>query len=75
MQYKVVPFVASVGTQEGSAAAAGQLEELINEMAGQGWEYVSLESVETYVAGSKGCFGIGATPGVATSFSMAVFRK
>ena len=75
MKYKVVPFVANVSSKEGSSAAASQLESLVNQMSGEGWEYVRLESVETYVAGSSGCFGIGATPPKVTSFSMAVFRR
>ena len=75
MRYKVVPFIASVSSKEGAQTAAGQLEELINQMSSEGWEYVRLESVDTYIAGGGGCFGIGATPATSTSFSMAVFRK
>jgi len=73
--FKVVPFVASVGTLEGSQQAAAQLEQLIQTWAENGWEYVRLESVETFVAGNNGCFGFGATPGRMTSYSMVVFRK
>lgn len=73
--YKVVPFVASVGTMEGSQQAAAQLEALIQHYSQEGWEYVRLESVVTFIAGANGCFGLGATPGRTTSFSMAVFRK
>jgi hypothetical protein len=73
--YRVVPFVASVGTNEGSAQAAGQLEGLIKSWSEKGWEYVRLESVETYVAGSAGCFGFGATPAQLVSYSMAVFKQ
>ena len=40
-----------------------------------GWEYVGLESVETYVAGNAGCLGLGATPAQVVSYSMAVFKK
>lgn len=72
--YQVVPFVASVGTNEGGAQAAAQLEALIKNYSDKGWEYVRLESVETYVAGSAGCFGIGATPAQLVSYSMAVFK-
>jgi hypothetical protein len=73
--YKVVPFVASIGTHEGSQQAAVQLEGLIQSMGQDGWEYIRLESVQTYVVGDKGCFGLGATPARMTSHSMAVFRK
>jgi hypothetical protein len=75
-EYKVVPFVASIGQLEGAKQAADQLQTLIQSLAAQGWEYVRLESVTTFVAGNAGCFlGIGATPGTTTAFSMAVFRK
>lgn len=75
MTYRVVPFVASLSNLEGSEAAAGQLEKLINSMSEEGWEYIRLEKVETHVAGSAGCFGIGATAPSVTSLSMAVFRR
>ena len=73
--YHVVPFVASVGTNEGSQQAAAQLEALIKGFTDSGWEYVRLESVETYVAGNAGCLGLGATPAQVVSYSMAVFKK
>lgn len=75
MQYKVVSFVANLSAKEGSNAAAVQLQLLCNEQAMQGWEFIGLESVDTFIAGSNGCFGFGATPAVRTSFSMAVFKK
>lgn len=74
-QYRVIPFVASVGTQQGGESAAKQLEKLCNDHGQEGWEFLGLESVETHVAGSSGCFGFGATPAVLTSFTMAVFVK
>lgn len=75
MAYKVVPFVANLASKEGAKTTATQLEELINQMAKEGWEYVRLESVETYIGGETGCFGMGATPGKTTYFSMAVFKQ
>ena len=74
-KYRVIPFVASVGTNEGATQAAAQLEALIKSWADQGWEYLRLESVATYVAGTAGCFGIGATPAQLVSHSMAVFKQ
>lgn len=73
--YKVVPFVASIGMTEGSQQAAAQLEGLIHQHAQEGWEFVRLERVETFIAGNNGCFGLGATPARMTSYSMAVLRK
>jgi hypothetical protein len=74
-QFRVVPFVASVALGEGSSQAAAQLEALIKTQTDTGWEYVRLESVETFVAGSNGCFGLGATPSQLVSYSMAVFKR
>ena len=75
MEYSVVPFVASVGNNQGSRTAAEQLQNMINEYVSGGWEYVRLEQVETYIAGNNGCLGIGATAARYTTFSMAVFCK
>jgi hypothetical protein len=75
MTYKVVPFTASIANADNATAGAAQLESLIESHAGGGWEYVRLEHVDTVVAGSSGCFGIGATPSQSTSIAMAVFRK
>ena len=75
MEYRVVPFVASITLQDNAAKAAVQLQALATEYAKDGWEYIRLESVETYIAGDNGCFGFGATPARTTSVSMVVFRK
>ena len=75
MKYKVVPFFASVSSLEGSREAAEQLEKLVQEWSDHGWEYVRMESVDTYIAGNNGCFGIGSTAPVMTSYSMVVFRQ
>jgi hypothetical protein len=75
MIYRVVAFSSAIGTTDTSATAAGQLESLINSQAEEGWEYIRLEHVDTYVAGSSGCFGLGATPAQVKSVTMAVFRK
>jgi hypothetical protein len=74
-EYSVVPFVAVIAHREGSSAAAAQLQELIQRQARNGWEYVRLESVETYIAGDSGCFGLGATPLRTTVYSMVVFKR
>jgi len=75
MNYKVVPFVAKITQSDSTRAVAGQLQDVINQYAIEGWEYVRLESVETNVTGTDGCFGIGAKPGYTTSFSMVVFKQ
>jgi hypothetical protein len=75
MKYKVVPFQAQISNTGGATDVASQLEALIGGQASSGWEYVRLETVETYVAGTNGCFGMGAKPAAMTSYSVAVFRQ
>ena len=74
MRYKVLPFRANITSAGGGSDVAKQLSELISKEATAGWEYVRLESVETYVAGNAGCLGFGATPPLVTSHSVAVFE-
>ena len=76
MEYKVVPFTATLNQQkETTKAVADQLENLIKNFTNQGWEYVRLESVSTYVQPETGCFGIGAKPGYMASYQMVVFSR
>ena len=75
MDYKVVPFVAKISGTDSSASVANQLEELINSMKSQGWEYVGLEKVDTLIKGNAGCFGYGASPDTLNSFMVAIFKK
>ena len=75
MEYKVVPFVASIGKKETSKVVADQLERLISIQTIQGWKYIRLESVTTYVQPDNGCFGFGGKPGFTTSRQMVVFVK
>lgn len=75
-EYRVVPFVASVGNLEGSKEASAQLEALIHHYSAQGLEYVRLENVTTVIAGTPaGCFGSGGTSSQLASYSMIIFRK
>jgi hypothetical protein len=75
MEYKVLPFVASIQNKGTSSQSAKQLEEVISAQSAAGWEYMRLESVSTFIAGDKGCFGLGGTPGHATAHQMIVFKK
>jgi hypothetical protein len=77
MNYKVVPFVGSLDQKKTSSQhVAEQLENIISRHSGEGWTYVRLESVSTWVAPDNGCFGIiGAKPGYATSRQVIVFKK
>jgi hypothetical protein len=83
--YRVVPFTAGLTAGQGAAHAASQLENLVNELAGSGWKFKSLENLETVittpaVVGSNGCLGLGATPSFpehreSVQVYVAVFEK
>lgn len=76
MEYKVVPFVASIDSREGTSNhVASQLEQIINKHASEGWNYVRLEGVTTFVNPENGCFGFGSKPGYTTTRQMIVFSK
>ncbi|KFF04205.1 hypothetical protein [Flavobacterium reichenbachii] len=76
MEYKVVPFVASIDPKKGNSNhVAEQLEDLIKNFTNRGWEYVRLESVSTFIQPETGCFGLGAKPGYTTTRQMIVFKK
>ena len=76
MEYKVIPFVASIDSKKGTSDhVAQQLESVIRIYNDQGWKYVRLESVTTFVQPDAGCFGLGARPGYNTTRQMVVFEK
>ncbi|MBN4047343.1 hypothetical protein JYU05_02260 [bacterium AH-315-P13] len=76
MEYKVIPFVASIDSKKGNSThVADQLEEIIKHHSNQGWKYIRLESVSTFVQPDAGCFGLGAKPSFTTSSQMIVFSK
>jgi hypothetical protein len=75
MDFKIVPFTAQVSRDSNAASVADQIQSVVDVYNSQGWEYLRMESVQTWVAGSSGCFGIGAQPGFNTIFNVLVFRK
>lgn len=76
MEYKVIPFVATANQQNMSAKnIAEQLDNLITVHTSDGWEYVRLESISTYIQPVEGCFGNTSQPGYMTSYQMVVFSK
>ncbi|MES3016772.1 MAG: hypothetical protein V4721_03290 [Bacteroidota bacterium] len=75
MEYKVVPFVASIDHKEGSTSVAKQLQDKIDKHNREGWSYVRLEAVTTFVQPDGGCFGLGAKPGYTTANQVIVFEK
>lgn len=75
MECKIVPFTAQIKRDDTSATVAGQMQSIINTHIQSGWDYSHMDSVQTYVDGDAGCFGIGAKPGYVTTFNVLVFKK
>ena len=75
MEFKVVPFTAQITRSDSSKTVAAQIQPVIDSYVASGWEYQRMETVQTWVAGAGGCFGIGAQPGFNTVFNVLVFKK
>jgi hypothetical protein len=74
-EFKVLSFIANIGEDQGSKEVALQLQSAINWEAAQQWEYVRLETVETYIRGSSGCLGFGGTEPRMDHFKMIVLKR
>ena len=68
-RHKITPTLAI------NARVCEDYARVAQEAKNDGWEFMGLENVDTYISGTAGCMGIGATPGQSVSYSMAVFRK
>jgi hypothetical protein len=75
MNYKVVPFSAAVSATQDSTHLVSAIEGIISEYASSGWEYVGTHQLQTFKAGTSGCFGLGATPPVTITTEFIVFRR
>lgn len=75
MTYKVVPFIAQITRNDTTATVAVQMQQIIESYTNEGWEYMHTDSVQTSIAATNGCFGVGAQPGVSTTYNVMVFRK
>jgi len=75
MDTKVIPFTASMQSNGTSNDVAKQIESLIKQQNDAGWEFVSCGNIDTTIAGSNGCFGVGAKPATNTSVMVLVFKK
>jgi len=75
MEYKVLPFNASLKRKDTADVAARQLQQLIDQQRAQGYEYVRLEEITTCIDGTNGCLGIGAKPSYIVTVSVAIFKK
>lgn len=75
MEFKVVPFTANISQQDNAGLVANQMQSIIDQHAGSGWEYIRMDTVETAVQPDSGCFGIGGKPGFTTHFNVLVFKR
>lgn len=75
MEYKVVSIVPVQKEKEDGTHVAKSLENLINQHKAEGWEYIRVENLKTWVNPSGGCFGFGQTPGYYAEKQMVVFKK
>ena len=75
MEFKVVPFTAQITRNDTSATVAIQMQLIIDKNKDEGWTYLRMDSVQTSVAGTSGCFGIGAEPGFTTTYNVLVFSR
>ena len=73
--YKVVPFQASISSDGSSRDVANGLQSIIQSETASGWEFVQIQELTTFIAGTNGCFGLGATPGRTTSMAVVVFKQ
>lgn len=73
--YQIIPFTAQITRDDHSGKVAAQMQQIIDRQVADGWEYSHMDTVQTAVAATKGCFGIGAQPGYLTSYNVLVFRK
>jgi hypothetical protein len=75
MTYKVVPFRAAVSNSGDASDLVSQVEGIISSYTSSGWEYVGVHQLQTFKAGSMGCFGLGATPATTITTEFVVFRQ
>jgi hypothetical protein len=73
--YKVVSFQASISNTGSGQDVAASLQRAIDQEATSGWEFIQIQELTTFVAGSSGCFGLGATPGTTTSMAILIFKR
>ena len=73
MEIKVIPFVPHVTDVNPANSAAAELQKAIDEMRSQGWEFISLSSLQTTVK-PTGCMNYNAQATV-VNFQLLIFRK
>jgi hypothetical protein len=73
MEIKVVPFVPHVTDVNPANSAAAELQKAIDDMKSQGWEFVTLSSLQTTVK-PTGCMKNNAQATV-VNFQLLIFRR
>lgn len=73
-QYKVVPFIGKIKSNQTAADVAGQLQSVISQHAAQGWEFYQMGDVNIEV--QPGCLaGLLGTKVGYIRFDQIIFRK
>ena len=75
MRYQVVPFAAAVANDQDATRIAAKLEALIQTQANAGWEYVGVHQLQTFKAGTNGCFGFFAKHPETITSEFVVFKQ
>ena len=75
MEYKVVSIVPVQGDKQTGRDVAQDFENVIKKYHAEGWEFVRVENLFTWVNPTGGCFGIGQTPGYNKTIQTIVFKK
>ena len=73
-QYKIVPFIGKIRSDQGADIAAQQLESVISQYVNAGWEFVQLGDVNIEV--QPGCLaGLFGQKSAYITFDQIIFRK
>ena len=75
MEYKVVPFKPNLEHGQSSAEAAAQVQSILNEHSNNGWQFLQIANVQTYIGGLTVGFDHVVEPGHETNFQMLLFKK
>ena len=74
MEIKVIPFVPQVTDVNPAGSAASELQTSINKMHDQGWEFVSLSSMQTSVR-PTGCNSLQKNTDSVVNIQLLIFKK
>lgn len=74
LEYKVVPFIGTIKGSQGAELVSAQLQDVIDQYAGQGWEFYQLTNtnIEVRPGCIAGLFGASVTY---ITFDQIIFRR